>query len=126
MALLRESSSLMKTITRSLATYAESRSCSISPSESAESVRCADAGRARVRSTRANGSRGVIDYRLLVPCVGSLVFHDFSEQLIMNLVELFQGGVECIAIFGRGFVHILSKPVGCVFHQHFGILQPLG
>jgi len=54
------------------------------------------------------------------------VFEDLSQKLVLNQVELLEGGLEGVSIIaGRG-AHVIGQAVGGVVHQHLGVLQAFG
>jgi hypothetical protein len=55
-----------------------------------------------------------------------LVGEDLAQDLILHLIELFEGGLEHGAIVSRGGMHVVTQPMGGVVHEEFGILQSLG
>jgi hypothetical protein len=55
-----------------------------------------------------------------------LVFHDFGEELCVNLIKLTEGGLEGGLIFAVCFVEILLKLIGGVVEEHLGVLEALG
>jgi hypothetical protein len=54
------------------------------------------------------------------------VFHDFGEELVVNLIELAERGLECGLIFAVCLVEILLKLIGGVMEEHLGVLEALG
>jgi hypothetical protein len=55
-----------------------------------------------------------------------LVFEDLSEEFVVNLVELFEGGFQGIAIFAGRLVEVLGEAIGGVMHEHLGVFEALG
>ena len=54
------------------------------------------------------------------------MFEDFGEELVVDLIELLEGGLEGVLIFAGGFVEVFAETVGGVVHEHLGVLEALG
>jgi hypothetical protein len=55
-----------------------------------------------------------------------LVVEDLSEELVVNLIESFEGSLQGGAVFAGGLVEILSEPIGGVVHEELSVLEALG
>jgi hypothetical protein len=61
-----------------------------------------------------------------MPLTGELAGEDLVENLVLDLVELFEGGLEDYAIVSGGCVHVVTQTMGGVVHQQLGVLEALG
>ena len=55
----------------------------------------------------------------------ALVFEDFGEEFVVDLIELLEGDLERGLIFAGGFVEILAEAIGGVVEEHLGVLEAL-
>jgi hypothetical protein len=55
-----------------------------------------------------------------------LVAEDLGEELVVNLIESFEGRLQGGAVFAGGLVEILAEAIGGVVHELLGVLEALG
>ena len=55
-----------------------------------------------------------------------LVAEDLGEELVVDLVELLEGGLDGCLVLAGDEVEVFGEAVGGVVHQHLGVLEALG
>jgi hypothetical protein len=55
-----------------------------------------------------------------------LVVEDLGQELVLDVIELLQGGLQGGLIFAGGLMEVPAELVGGVMHQHFGTLKAFG